>query len=56
MLPIAARSSPDLSSHRQHRCHAEDCESGRVQVAGLVIRDLPLVASNSRSSGRSMPT
>jgi carbamoyl-phosphate synthase small subunit len=29
--------------------NAEDCESGRVQVAGLVIRDLPLVASNFRS-------
>jgi carbamoyl-phosphate synthase small subunit len=29
--------------------NAEDCESGCVQVAGLVIRDLPLVASNFRS-------
>ena len=29
--------------------NVEDCESGRVQVAGLVIRDLPLVASNFRS-------
>ncbi len=28
----------------------EDVESARVQVAGLVIRDLPLVASNYRST------
>ncbi|MDP2326120.1 MAG: glutamine-hydrolyzing carbamoyl-phosphate synthase small subunit, partial [Gammaproteobacteria bacterium] len=27
----------------------EDCESSKVQAAGLVIRDLPLVASNYRS-------
>ncbi len=27
----------------------EDCESGKVYAAGLVIRDLPLVASNFRS-------
>jgi carbamoyl-phosphate synthase small subunit len=27
----------------------EDCEAGRVHAAGLVIRDLPLVASNWRS-------
>lgn len=29
----------------------EDIESDRVQAAGLVIRDLPLLASNWRSSG-----
>ena len=27
----------------------EDCESGKVYAAGLVIRDLPLVTSNFRS-------
>lgn len=27
----------------------EDCEAGRVHAAGLVIRDLPLLASNFRS-------
>ena len=27
----------------------EDCEAGKVYAAGLVIRDLPLVASNWRS-------
>lgn len=30
--------------------NAEDVESGKVYAAGLVIRDLPLVASNFRSS------
>lgn len=30
-------------------CNAEDAESDRTWVAGLVIRDLPLVASNFRS-------
>jgi carbamoyl-phosphate synthase small subunit len=30
-------------------CNAEDAESPRVHAAGLVIRDLPLVASNWRS-------
>lgn len=30
-------------------CNAEDVESDRVQVAGLVIRDLPRLASNWRS-------
>lgn len=30
-------------------CNAADDESGRVQAAGLVIRDLPLLASNWRS-------
>jgi carbamoyl-phosphate synthase small subunit len=29
--------------------NAEDCESQRVHAAGLVIRDLPLLASNFRS-------
>ncbi|WP_417530176.1 glutamine-hydrolyzing carbamoyl-phosphate synthase small subunit [Marinobacter lipolyticus] len=29
----------------------EDVESDRVQAAGLIIRDLPLIASNWRSSG-----
>ncbi|MFL1455252.1 glutamine-hydrolyzing carbamoyl-phosphate synthase small subunit [Marinobacter sp. GN3S48] len=29
----------------------EDVESGRVQAAGLIIRDLPLIASNWRSTG-----
>jgi len=29
----------------------EDVESGRIQAAGLVIRDLPLLASNWRSTG-----
>ena len=29
--------------------NGEDCESGRVYAAGLVIRDLPLLASNFRS-------
>ncbi len=29
----------------------QDAESGRVQCAGLVIKDLPLVASNFRQSG-----
>jgi carbamoyl-phosphate synthase small subunit len=28
--------------------NAEDCESGRVWAAGLIIRDLPLLASNYR--------
>ena len=27
----------------------EDCEAGRIHAAGLVIRDLPLLASNFRS-------
>ena len=27
----------------------EDCESGRIHAAGLVIRDLPQLASNFRS-------
>ncbi len=31
-------------------CNAADEESGRVQAAGLVIRDLPRLASNWRSS------
>ena len=31
-------------------CNDVDAESGRVHAAGLVIRDLPLVASNWRSS------
>ena len=31
--------------------NAEDVESDRVQAAGLVIRDLPLMASNWRSQG-----
>lgn len=30
-------------------CNAEDAESDRTWVAGLVIRDLPLIASNFRS-------
>ncbi len=30
--------------------NAEDAESGRVQVAGLVIKNLPLLASNFRST------
>ncbi|MDC0662450.1 glutamine-hydrolyzing carbamoyl-phosphate synthase small subunit [Marinobacter sp. SS21] len=30
----------------------EDVESDRVQAAGLIIRDLPLLASNWRSQGR----
>jgi carbamoyl-phosphate synthase small subunit len=30
-------------------CNAEDAESVRVQAAGLVIRDLPIMASNWRS-------
>ena len=29
--------------------NGEDCESGRIHAAGLVIRDLPLLASNFRS-------
>ncbi len=29
--------------------NSEDCEAGRIHAAGLVIRDLPLVASNFRS-------
>ena len=29
--------------------NAQDCESGRIHAAGLVIRDLPLLASNFRS-------
>ena len=32
-------------------CNAEDFESGANYAAGLVIRDLPLVASNWRSQG-----
>ncbi|MDP2196633.1 MAG: carbamoyl-phosphate synthase domain-containing protein, partial [Rhodocyclaceae bacterium] len=28
----------------------EDCEAGRIYAAGLVIRDLPLLASNFRST------
>ena len=31
--------------------NAEDVESGKVQAAGLIIRDLPLLASNFRSEG-----
>jgi carbamoyl-phosphate synthase small subunit len=31
-------------------CNAADEESGRVQAAGLVIRDLPRFASNWRST------
>ena len=31
--------------------NAQDVESGRVHAAGLVIKDLPLVASNFRSTG-----
>ena len=31
-------------------CNATDEESGRVQAAGLVIRDLPRLASNWRSA------
>ncbi len=31
--------------------NAEDCESAAVHVAGLVVRDLPLLASNFRSTG-----
>ncbi len=31
-------------------CNAEDVESGKVHAAGLVIRDLPLAASNWRST------
>ena len=34
--------------------NAEDVESDRVQAAGLIIRDLPLLASNFRSQ-RSLP-
>ena len=30
--------------------NAQDCESGAVQAAGLVIKDLPLVSSNFRST------
>ena len=30
-------------------CNSEDAESDRTWVAGLVIRDLPLIASNFRS-------
>ncbi len=30
-------------------CNAADAESGRVQAAGLVIRDLPILASNWRN-------
>ena len=29
--------------------NSEDAESGRIDVAGLVIRDLPLMVSNWRS-------
>ncbi|MBX3686189.1 MAG: glutamine-hydrolyzing carbamoyl-phosphate synthase small subunit [Rhodocyclaceae bacterium] len=29
--------------------NAEDCESGKIHAAGLVIRDLPIVASNWRT-------
>ena len=29
--------------------NSEDCEAGRIHAAGLVIRDLPLLASNFRS-------
>jgi carbamoyl-phosphate synthase small subunit len=29
--------------------NVEDCEAGRIHAAGLVIRDLPLLASNFRS-------
>jgi len=31
-------------------CNAEDCESSMIHAAGLVIRDLPLLASNWRNS------
>ncbi|HEX4885480.1 MAG TPA: glutamine-hydrolyzing carbamoyl-phosphate synthase small subunit [Casimicrobiaceae bacterium] len=31
--------------------NAEDCEAGRVHVAGLVIRDLPRLVSNFRATG-----
>ena len=38
-----------LSSHRQHGRNREDEESTGIQAAGLIIRDLPLLASNFRS-------
>jgi carbamoyl-phosphate synthase small subunit len=37
---------PHIGSYGVNR---EDCESGRIHVAGLVIRDLPMLASNFRS-------
>ena len=43
---IVTLTYPHIGSYGINR---EDCESGRVHAAGLVIRDLPLLASNFRS-------
>lgn len=43
---IVTLTYPHIGSYGVNR---EDCESSRVHAAGLVIRDLPLLASNFRS-------
>ena len=43
---IVTLTYPHIGNYGVNR---EDCEAGRVQAAGLVIRDLPLLASNFRS-------
>jgi carbamoyl-phosphate synthase small subunit len=43
---IVTLTYPHIGSYGVNR---EDCESARIHAAGLVIRDLPLLASNFRS-------
>jgi carbamoyl-phosphate synthase small subunit len=43
---IVTLTYPHIGSYGVNR---EDCESGRIHAAGLVIRDLPMLASNFRS-------
>ncbi|MCX7148028.1 MAG: glutamine-hydrolyzing carbamoyl-phosphate synthase small subunit [Rhodocyclales bacterium] len=43
---IVTLTYPHIGNYGVNR---EDCESGRIHAAGLVIRDLPLLASNFRS-------
>jgi carbamoyl-phosphate synthase small subunit len=43
---IVTLTYPHIGNYRHQR---EDCEAGRIHAAGLVIRDLPLLASNFRS-------
>jgi len=43
---IVTLTYPHIGNYGVNR---QDCESGRVHAAGLVIRDLPLLASNFRS-------
>jgi len=43
---IVTLTYPHIGNYGVNR---EDCEAGRIHAAGLVIRDLPLLASNFRS-------